>query len=150
MADNQAPRGAIKSKMNMWSWDFERYFKLLSELDYIRLNVFDNDNSSWYAEMERYKSCLKTIVNNWICFITDEEYDEIDKAFNSYTINYKKGLIFLNNTNNISNHFINARQNLDLIDRTLMRIKQFKGLGLPPKDDINAKTKVRRYLLNNE
>ena len=144
----KTPRKALKSRNNMWSWDFERFSKILIRLDEIRIRVNDLSNSDWYSYLEEYKSFLKTLVINWVCFITDKEVDKINDLFEEYSVFYDFGIKNLKKPRVSRRYFIQGLKKLDMIDLKLMRIKQFKGLGLDIEYEISDKTKLRRYLLN--
>jgi len=77
MAEDSPKEERIKSDFSMGALDFERYNKLLEEINSVEVQV----NAGNYQLFEKYKGLLRTLFNEWESYLPKKRREEIRNLF---------------------------------------------------------------------
>lgn len=134
------------SKRNMWAWEFNRYSRLLFDLDKIRFMVFSGN----YQYLPEYYSMLSTLFMSLRSMISKTLKDELEAKFKEFDTNHALGVKVMNDIGNEHNiYFVKCKNIVREIDFKLEDARQACGMKLPVDNKLSANSKAHKALVGN-
>lgn len=147
MADERHSKAIFKSEFSMGQYDFERFNKLLYNMDEYAVRVACSD----FTALIPLFSVLWEIYKNFQPIIFETEREYYKKQFKSVRINIDSELnrIAYNKRNSMYSDLSISRSllfKLDKLQMDMLQIKQIIGLGISVQKQEVFKTKIERAL----